>query len=176
MIRLEAQSSDWGREIFDNRMPLDFPANEIKPWEVAFSLYRKGRYAFLAAFSGEEYVGYAWCYVPETGAVLLDYFAVLPQFRDKGIGSGILEALKRRYGTILLESEFPETAPDPDTAQRRLGFYLRNGMAQTGLLVRLFGVDFCILSNNPVDAKAEMTAIYRGMLGDGLFDKAVRMV
>lgn len=173
MIRLIAQSAEQARSIYDHEMQRDFPAAEIKPWEVGEALFQKGCYEFLTAYDDARFVGYAWVYAPKQGAVLLDYFAVLPPFRGTGMGSQILRALMARYEILILESEHPDTAPDPEIAQRRLAFYARNGMMNTGLRVLLFGVDFSILSSKPIDARQEMDAIYRGLLGEELREKAV---
>ena len=66
--------------------------------------------------------------------VLLDYFAILDQFRGEGLGAETLKTFKERYPDkrLILEIEIPEESA-PNNAQRlsRKKFYLRNGLKET---------------------------------------------
>ena len=162
-------------------MHRDFPEDERKPWNVTLDLYGRGIYEMLEARWEGKMVGYAWMVCPEGSSALIDYLAVLPEYRDSGIGSAILRELTLRYRTrgqsLLLESEFPEEAPDPDIAVRRLSFYARSGFLDSGVLVRLFGVKFCILSSNAdLDAKEQMCGIYHAMFPGDLYQYAVQFL
>lgn len=54
----------------------------------------------------------------------IDHFAVSPHFRNEGLGSKILQAIRTTLNRgIFLEVEPPET----ETAKRRIAFYQRNG-------------------------------------------------
>ncbi len=82
--------------------------------------------------------------------VLLDYFAISPNLRGKGIGSQVLSLLKSRYPKkrILLEIEDPEeVCKNQEERLRRKDFYLRNGFSVQDYKVWLFGVKMLILTN-----------------------------
>ncbi len=177
-IELLEQDLDSSRRTYDVHMCRDFPQDELKPWEITKSLYERGIYDFLEAYSDGKLVGYAWMVTPDGQTALIDYLAVLPQYRGTGIGSEILKCLCERYRRqgkqLILESEHPDGAPDPSLAVRRLGFYARSGFLNTGLQVMLFGVRFCILAHGIcANAKQEMEHIYRAMFPDGLYETAV---
>ena len=103
-------------------------------------------------------------------SVLLDYLAVTPEYRDRGIGSEVLRALQKYYrgkaDFIMIESEHPLEAPDENAALRRLDFYKRAGARLTDTQVRLFDILFLIFvlpcgNAEETDTAAEMEKIYR---------------
>ena len=175
------QSLDVAKKTYDTHMHRDFPESELKPWDITVGLRDRGIYEMLEARLDGKMVGYAWILCPDGSSALIDYLAVLPEFRNSGIGGTILRELSIRYNSrgqsLLLESEFPEEAPDPAMAVRRLGFYKRSGFMDTGVLVRLFGVKFCILSSvTGLDTKEQMSSIYKAMLPKNLFLQAVEFL
>lgn len=180
-MTLKFLTAEQGYEIFQKDMFRDFPEDEIKPWDVILRMVNAGEYDLLAAFEDDIMVGYAWIFRPETEAVLIDYLAVLPQFRGTGVGTRMLSALGKQYCAgdkrLLLESEYPETAPEPSVARRRLGFYARAGFCDTGVQVLLFGVRFCILSLGEDKAgKDHMEQLYRAMFPGEFFHHAVQFL
>lgn len=177
-IKLIERNLSESRTTFEMHMHRDFPESEIKPWEITKSLYEKGIYEFFDVFSDGKMVGYVWIVSPEGGVALIDYLAVLPQYRGTGVGSKILKELCARYArmgkTLILESEYPDEAPNPQVAERRLGFYARAGFMDSGVQVRLFGVRFCILAHGIRGReKEDLACIYRSMFPCGLYEKAV---
>lgn len=180
-IQLEEQTLEQGKELFQTYMHRDFPENECKPWDLTVDMHSRGIYDMLTAWMDGKMVGYAWMVCPEGDAALIDYLAVLPEYRGTGIGSEILKALALRYQLhgkhLILESEHPEEAPDPQIAQRRLGFYKRAGFVDTGLQVRLFGVRFCILAHGiSGSARMCMDIIYHAMFSDSVYHAAVEFL
>lgn len=180
-IILLEQSLDAAKRVYDTHMHRDFPENERKPWDMTQNLYDRGIYEMLEARWEGKLVGYVWMVCPKGSSALIDYLAVLPEFRGNGIGSAILSELTKRYRmrgqSLLLESEFPEEAPDPDIAVRRLSFYAKSGFLDSGVLVRLFGVKFCILSSRTdLDAKEQMHGVYSTMFPGDLYLRAVQFL
>lgn len=95
--------------------------------------------------------------------VLLDYFAVSPAQRGKGIGSEILGLLDQRYAgkRILLEIEDPEEPCDnQEDRLRRKAFYLRNGRTVLDYKVWLFGIKMLILTNGTTVSFEEYHEIF----------------
>lgn len=103
-----------------------FPADELR-----------GKDAFLRLSGNALFRAYTERENGETGRIIgfigaweledlffIEYFAVDPTLRGRGIGSQMLRELTDRHGRLCLEVEPPETG---DMAKRRIGFYLRNG-------------------------------------------------
>ncbi len=176
LIRLDTTQAE---TLYTTDMTRDFPESELKPWPVIRELMEKGIYEVLTAVEGQSLLAYAWNLIPEGHTVLLDYLAVRPEYRGRGVGIAVLDALRKYYSdrNILLESEEPEYAPEPETARRRLGFYSRAGFTDTGAVVELFGVRFRILAGSPtVQAREEMESLYRVMLPADTRAWAVRWI
>ena len=84
--------------------------------------------------------------------VLLDYFAVDPSKRGQGAGSEALQLLLALYNDrqFFLEIERPvDDAPNLEERILRKQFYLKNGMLETGIKIRLFGIPMELLDLPP---------------------------
>ena len=64
--------------------------------------------------------------------------------------------IRDRGNVIFGESEIPCYAPDPAMAERRLGFYARNGARTAGYDTEMFGVPYktCLLYTSPCSCSA----------------------
>lgn len=114
-------------DVFERHMTRDFPQAELKPLDLLLNLQARGLYYAYLFREGEQDVGYALLVAPEgSRTVLLDYLAILPEFRCKGLGGRILARLQAacapRWQALTLEVEHPAEAPDEPMAVRRLGF------------------------------------------------------
>lgn len=142
--------------------PQFFPPEELKPSSAVRRLYELGIYRGFGLFDtallhGEHRLaGYALMVCPKAfNNVLLDYYAILPQYRGQGAGCFFLQQLAevfREADGIYIESETsPRTEPtdalssEPLTRERRIHFYERNGAHKTGVQSRLFGVSYEVL-------------------------------
>ena len=169
-------------EMYDRELGRDFPENELRPRAAAVELVRRGLYRPWAVFDPAPGAAgpapmsrlCAYLFVAENGPgpVLLDYFAVLPAWRAKGLGAGLLAQLSAREGrAVLIESELPTRAPDPEMARRRIGFYRRCGALLTPYWDRAFQGLFRLLvlpapasSARPEEAGPALAGIYRALL------------
>ena len=175
------------RDIYRQRLTDDFPRNERKTLGVIEKSIRKERYRCFGLKEADELLAYAFfVYLPENGKeyCLLDYYAVERKRRGTGIGSLFLKMLctdqLKDADCALLEVEDPECAEeDRETRERRLRFYLRNGMTDTGVKAAVFGADFMILRMPVGEANADFRDIYqhfyRAILPGPVFRAAVRM-
>lgn len=173
---------DEAKEIYHHQLKRDFPADELKPWSVIRRCMKSGAYRCLGLYREDRLLGYAF-FVLYHRSALLDYFAVLPEYRSEGLGSFFLQKLPEHLEgnpRILAEAETPEAAEteeEKETRNRRIAFYLRNGLKDTGLRPRVFGVDFTILwfPNTPVptaeDARAVYENLYRSFLPAAVYEK-----
>lgn len=175
------------RAIYVQRMREDFPPDEMKPLARIEELLSEGLYACCGWFDGDRMPAYAFFDVFENSA-LLDYFAVEKSMRDQGLGSRFLRALiegpLKDKDCALLEVEDPDCAADAEEKAlrlRRLGFYMRNGMIDTGVRATAFHVTFKLLSlpvgRVPVGqaARRAYASIYRAILPGDLYAKMVRI-
>lgn len=163
-------------ELYRTALPRDFPAAELKPFAEIRRLLEAGVYEpLLLTDDAGSRLAYAW-QVVLTGqrTALLDYFAVRYDLRGGGVGTAALQTVKAydamRVRDLLLECEHPAEAPEPETARRRIGFYLRAGARATALESRVFGTRYTVLSL-PCGATApdatlckELRALYRVMV------------
>ena len=135
----------------------------------------------------DELLAYAFfVHLPENGEehYLLDYYAVEKGRRGTGIGSLFLKMLSsdqlKDADCVLLEVEDPECAEEErETRERRLRFYLRNGMMDTGVKAAVFGADFMILrmpvGKTDEDFREIYQNVYRILLSGPVFNAEVRM-
>lgn len=156
-----------------------FPVEELKPAALIEKLLQEGAYEGLGLFLGEALAAYAlFARIPEWDVLLLDYYAVLAEYRNGGMGSLFLQKMKEFYSSreaILLETEKPEAAENEAEYKlraRRNGFYERNGAVLTKIRSRVYDVDFDIfvipLAKELSDEEVYQvySAIYRCMLGE----------
>ena len=160
-----------------------FPPEELKPFAAMKKLYRAGVYHPVGAWEGETLVGYALLWeAPQRKYVLIDYLGVTAARRNGGLGSVILEKLREaeRGNVIFGESEIPCYAPDPAMAERRLGFYARNGARTAGYDTEMFGVPYKTLywAEGKVDESALMEEhrfVYASTFAPDKFRRYVRI-
>ena len=121
------------QSIYRSQMVRDFPESELKPFASVQGMMTRGLYEPLAFYDeAGALMAYAWqAVLPQCRNVLLDYFAVLPQYRGSGVGTAVLKELAAYYAprkqSLIIECEHPAEAPEPAVARRRIGFYLRAG-------------------------------------------------
>lgn len=169
------------REICENdyetlysHMKRDFPANELIPFWALKRNFDKGIYRgfFL---TGETVIGYAIVTPPEgLQFALINFFAVLPEFRSQGYGTMFLRELTKLYHDriFVLEVDDPAAAKTDelrDVAIRRVRFYERAGFSVVPTVkARIFGVDMLIMAgvhDGRLSAREVMHALYRPLLG-----------
>lgn len=136
--------------IYRKYMVNDFPSDELKPLLIILKGKRKGKYVCLGLEKDNEIVGYAF-FVKINNDYLFDYLAVRKDERNKNYGSTFIKLLKEKFAdanSVIGEVENPDYADDDDIRnlrKRRINFYLRNGLTDTGLKARTFGVEYLIL-------------------------------
>ena len=124
-------------KIYNERMAFDFPFAEIKPFSLIQELYQEGSYyPFWYLIDGKPVAYTLVVAFPHLKVGILDYFAVYPSYRGHGLGSQILQELKKEImflDGILLEVEDPLCAPMEDIKhqEHRIMFYLRSGVQHT---------------------------------------------
>ena len=164
------------RDIYNKRMPEDFPRSEIKPWFTIEKLYNAGDYFGAGVVSEGKLISYAFIVKRrDVSHVLLDYLAVAEDMRDEGFGTETLRYLKETLDTdgILIETEDADLAVTDEELKkrnRRNSFYACSGAEKTGIKSRVYGVDYDIF-NIPVgkstdadECRKSLETLYRYMI------------
>lgn len=136
-------------------MKRDFPANERPPFSAIRRNFKTHVYeGYFLTYSGAD-AGYAIVIAPEGNeCALLLYFAIFPEMRGNGCGSGFLKIICERYNgrSIVLEVEDPAAANTEEKrlqTERRVRFYERAGFSMLpSSRVKIFGVDMRIMTNS----------------------------
>ena len=137
---LEQLRLDYDRDLLEA-----FPKAELKPLANMEKMWAEGWYKPYCLFDGDQIVGGAFLWLAHPGWALLDYLFVTASRRNERLGPVILQELRRAEGpdtVIFGEVEVPAESPDPAMAERRLGFYARNGWRHAGYETKVFGVHF----------------------------------
>ena len=117
-----------------------FPKCERKPFDLIVRKSDENTMEILRISEGNKFIGLA-INILYKDLVLLDYFAVKKEYRDRGYGTRALSLLKNHYADrrLFLEIEIPDESSS-NSYQRKIRkqFYLRNGMSETGIRVSIF--------------------------------------
>ena len=143
-MELRMPNPDQLRTVYASDLKTSFPPAELKPLRAMEEMWREGWYRPWCLFDGDDIVGECFLWLGHPGWALLDYLCVSPRRRNGGTGALLLEKMRERDPdmVILAESEAPIHAPDPALAERRLGFYHRNGARLAGYDTDMFGVHY----------------------------------
>lgn len=142
------------RMVYSNWMKVDFPPAELKPLSVIEKCRRKGQYICYGYFEEKELLAYAfWVESKVKGKTLclFDYFAVRSDKRGTGIGSACLKELGEKagkYDLFVVEVEDPSKADNDEQRimrDKRLSFYLANGLKDSNCFGQAWGVDYKLL-------------------------------
>ena len=163
--------------IYNTYMTADFPKDELKPLSHIHRMLDGGIYCCYGLFEGDSLVAYAYI-VEVENIILVDYLAVLKDFRGKGIGSVLLDLLKKQYTDkkILIECEnvaFAASEAEAVCRKRRISFYLNAGFIPTKVTSCLYGAEYVLLCL-PVfkdTVLQDYKKIYLAMLGKEKFAK-----
>jgi len=127
-----------------------FPASERKPFSIIHSMYRRKKNDLWCISRDGRFAGFAST-VNSKDLILLDYLAILSQYRGQGIGSAALEKMKEHYPDKGLFVEIEDThsaGPEQALRLKRKHFYIAAGMAPLGVTALVFGVKMELLGLN----------------------------
>ena len=153
MLELRPLTDRQLHSVYYTYMTVDFPPSERRHLASIRRLRRTGYYDTWGVFEGEELLAYTFLWrTPEGNCALLDYLAVCPDGRGKGLGTQALELLKEQYGpscTLLVEAEAPEPGLPPEKdrlRRRRIAFYQRAGFRLLDYQSDIFEVRYAMLA------------------------------
>lgn len=116
-----------------------FPREERKPFDIIRRMCHEGRTDVWIAKVGKRFAGFAST-INGGETTLLDYFAIAPKLRARGLGSVFLQALLAKYPSLFVEIEAADRDDPTGEKARRKAFYLRNGLEEMHVVAILFGV------------------------------------
>lgn len=153
---------------YQAQIPRHFPASEVRPFDPARqmsggevpmldvqTLLSENRYAAFGAYDGDALAAYAFLCWDEHGTALLDYLAVMEDYRCHGVGSLMMNYLLSGsaalpWKCLILEVDDPDFAGDEaelTTRLRRNAFYHRAGLRESRVRVQLFGARYRIFTD-----------------------------
>ena len=145
-MKLKIPTIEQLREIYNTDMKEAFPPAELKPLSAIERMWQEGKYKPYCLYDddGAKPIGLGFLWLGHPGWALLDYLCVTASWRNDGFGGEILRLLHEMEpdSVIFGEAEAPVHAPDPAMAERRLGFYKRNGMRLAEYDSEVFGVHY----------------------------------
>lgn len=130
-----------------------FPQNERKSIETLYSHQESGYCDLLAILEDDgQFVGMIST-IKRPNIMLVEYFAIAPDFRGKGYGSKVLELLHAKYSDthicLEIEDSTDESAENFQQRLSRLRFYQSNGFQQLHWVVNFFDVPLEVLGTSP---------------------------
>ena len=151
-----------------------FPRIERKPFRMILRQCERGEAELFALRSKDGlFLGLAIT-VKHNDIVMLDYFAIHPQARGRGVGSRALKKLRAKYADrrFILEIEsIDEPCKNLEIRKKRREFYLRNGLKPAGYTAQVFFTVLEVLTAGEPVSFEEYKELYRSHLGDKMSDK-----
>lgn len=150
MLLTDAKTRQHFQKI-ENLYEETFPFEEKKPFDMILK-YNGKTFQIIAIEEEEhgEFIGLI-ILIKYNEFILLDYFAIVKEKRNIGIGTKILKMLVEKYKDkkIILEIESTkEKLENIEDRIRRKSFYLKNNFKLLPFNVDLFGIEMEILSNS----------------------------
>ncbi|MCM1326128.1 MAG: hypothetical protein NC094_02315 [Bacteroidales bacterium] len=181
-------------EIYKGWIPKHFPKDEIKPLKHICRMWEQGAYCALGMYNGEKLVSYGFfAMAPGKDMLLLDYFAVLEDYRNLGAGSFFLKKMGQclteqmgvLYQGILIETEdiaYARSDEERQIRRKRDLFYEKNGAVRTGVVSEVYGVHY-VIWNLPIagnmgtgECREQLKAIYRMMVEGDKYQRFVKII
>lgn len=153
---------------FKNLYKNAFPAVEKKPFSLIEQLTAAGKAVMYAFEDNDIFLGMA-VLLKSDNVLLLDYFAIASNERNKGLGGKALSLIKdlAENRKLILEIERDDVlAKNAEERRRRKAFYMKNGIKETGIFAKVYHTDFEILGYNGTVTFDEYYQTLKETLGD----------
>lgn len=144
-----------------------FPPTERKPFSRICRNCQNGKMVMWVIQENMDFLGFFACAVHEE-MVLIDYFAIMPSKRGRGIGTNAIKLLSDIYpkSYLFLEIEMQNRkAANAEQRTRRKDFYLRNGFQETGIAWNMYGVPMEVLCYRKRLSRSQCERMYRYLYG-----------
>lgn len=144
-----------------------FPASEKKPFAIICKMHRRGVTDIWRFERDGQFAGIIIT-INGNSHILLDYLAVSEKQRGTGIGTEILQLMRKHYdgkGVFLEIESVYEACDNQEQRIRRKHFYEKCGMKSMEVFVWLFGVKMELMSFGCKLTYDEYHAFYRDNYG-----------
>ena len=148
-----------------------FPRQEQTPINMLLRRAKKGKAIFNAYYDEDIFAGFAYI-ATYNDITFVWYLAVDGVHRSKGYGAQILNHIKALHpkNRIALTIEaLDENAKNNAERIKRKDFYIKNSYMSTGILIRLFGMRYEVLTYGGTCTAQEILKINKKLLGAVLF-------
>lgn len=144
-----------------------FPKNERKPFASIKRSVKRGKSEILIALENNIVAGFIML-TEYKDIVMIEYFAVSPEGRGKGVGSLMLDEIHALYKgnrTVLLIERLIQEADNYSQRVARKSFYIRNGFEEANLFIKDFGGGMEVLCRGGNISGEEMIEVQKYALG-----------
>ena len=133
-------------QVYNECLCKHFPENERKPLKKMKAMWNEKQYQGVGLYDEkDDFLGYAFFVICKNCKyILLDYFAVLEEYRSAGIGSIFLGKMKGYFPDcqgIIIETEDEElgsSEKEQTERKKRNAFYLRNGVKRMNIKSEIY--------------------------------------
>ncbi|HPE94732.1 MAG TPA: GNAT family N-acetyltransferase [Bacillota bacterium] len=151
-----------------------FPKEERQDFDTIISFTREKRAVIYSIFEN-TFAGFVIT-LEDDSTVLINYFAMLPEMRCRGIGGRIITELTQRYAAsgkrVFLEIEtVPTHAAADDVRTRRRDFYRRCGYRDADICVRVFSCRFELMTHGGAITFDEYRNFLRSFFGQRIYER-----
>lgn len=165
-----------------------FPKDERKPLELLHSSYKKHYTRIIEILYKDEIVGFMILNkVKDKGYAVLDYLAILPQYRNNKFGTKALQILleqERENSGIFIEIEKVGLGKDTEEnllREKRKNFYEKVGFKKLNFDLSLFDVIYTpyLFSNSKDDENMiinEILNIYEAISGKARIEQNCKII
>lgn len=152
--------------IYKQYMRTDFPPGELKPLHMILAEFDASRCLCFGAFEEKEVLSAYGFFRLKENVALCDYFAVIADRRNQGIGKAFLREMlssARLPDMLLVEVESPQYASadfERSLRERRIRFYRAAGLKEGAIGFRTFGVEYELMyfDRNGADISSDALA------------------
>lgn len=133
-------------------MKTAFSKNEQLQMFILKLLALRKDVSFHAFYNDADFCGLLYAYTAENKKyAFVLYLAVNENIRSKGYGGQILEWLKKRTSKniVLNVEEVCSSATNAEQREKRIAFYQRNGITDTGYTFSDGGEKYAVLASDP---------------------------
>ena len=127
-----------------------FPESEQKPYQLIKKSFKANMTEIIQIIEDDTFIGFLIINTIEnTTYTILDYFAILPQYQDKGYGSKAITLLKeqRKNEGIIVEVEkcgLGKNQEENEIRKKRVKLYERLGFCKMGFDLDLYKTIYSI--------------------------------
>lgn len=180
MVYLEEMTQK-ERKYIENLYKLSFPPQERRPFSQILRLQKEGKALPMVIYEEKTGEPAGLCFfVLHKNFALWDFLAIDPSKQDRGYGTAVIEAIKKKFPDRLVFGEvepYDESADNNGDRIRRMRFYLRNGVRATDMIVNLFGVVFQVMyiGDTPIEFD-DYFEVYASIVGKKTAEKNVNLL